>query len=118
MKTRAAAIVISAAALGACQSMAAPAVLASGDAAAVDRLKAALGKAMGRTRIELGPGDPTQTSTVAVLPRPLAPQDNRSLARPTIFRLEIESGVCVLVREDTGARFPAEGVDCKAASSR
>jgi hypothetical protein len=115
MRTCAAAILISAAALGACQAMAAPAVLTSGDAAAVDRLKAALGKAMGRTRIDLGPGDPTQTSMIAVLPLPLIPQDDRSLALPTVFRLEIESGACVLVREDTGARYPAEGVDCKAA---
>jgi hypothetical protein len=116
MRTLVSTVFLSAAMLsGGCQAMAAPAVLTSGDAAAVDRLKAALGKAMGRTRIDLGPGDPTQTSTIAVLPLPLIPQDDRSLALPTIFRLEIENGACVLVREDTGMRYPAEGVDCKAA---
>ena len=101
--------------LGACQAMASPAVLTSGDAASVDRLKAALGKALGRTRIELGPSDPAQSSTISVLPLPPAPQDDRSLAMPTIFRLEIENGACVLVREDSGARYPAGGVACRAA---
>jgi hypothetical protein len=107
--------ILLAAALGACQSMSAPAVLTSGDPAALDRLKAALGKAMGRTRIDLGPGDPTQTSTISILPLQLIPQDDRSLARPTIFRLEIENGACILIREDTGQRYPADGVDCRAA---
>lgn len=114
MKALISSTVVIVAMLGACQSMAAPAVLASNDAASVDRLKAALGKAMGRTRIDLGPGDPAQTSTISVLPLPLAPPDDRSLAVPTIFRLEIQGGACVLVREDNGARYPAEGVDCRA----
>ena len=109
------AILMSAALCGACQAMAAPAVLTSADPAAMDRLKAALGKAMGRTKIELGPGDPTQTSVLSVLPLPPGPQEDRSLAKPTIFRLEIEGQTCILVREDTGARIAADGVDCRAA---
>lgn len=102
-------------ALGACQSMAAPAVLTKADPPAMERLKATLAKAMGRPSIELGPGDPTQNSVISVLPRPLAPQEDRSLAKPTIFRLEIEGGACVLVREDTAARIPLDGVECRAA---
>jgi hypothetical protein len=100
---------------GACQSMAAPAVLTRADPPAMERLKAALAKAMGRTYIELGPGDPTQTSVISVLPLPLAPQEDRSLARPTIFRLEIEGSACILVREETSARIPLDGVECRAA---
>ena len=116
MSVRASIATLMAAALcGACQAMAAPAVLTSSDAASVDRLKVALGKAMGRARIDLGPADPAQPSVIAVLPLPLIPQDNRSLATPTIFRLEIENGACILVREDTGVRYPADGVECKAA---
>jgi hypothetical protein len=95
--------------------MAAPAVLTRADPPAMERLKAALAKAMGRTYIELGPGDPTQTSVISVLPLPLNPLEDRSLARPTLFHLEIEGAVCVLVREDNAARYPLDGVACKAA---
>jgi hypothetical protein len=101
--------------LGACQSMAAPAVLTRADPPAMERLKATLAKAMDRASIELGPGDPSQTSVISVLPRPLSPLEDRSLAKPTIFRLEIEGSACVLVREDNGARIPLDGVECRAA---
>lgn len=117
-----AAILLSAALAGACQStaQAAPAVLTHADDAAMARLKAALAKAMGRSPIELGPGDPTQTSILSVLPLPPGPLEDRSLAKPTIFRLEIEGQTCVLVREGeagaSGARIVAEGVACRAAT--
>jgi hypothetical protein len=103
-------------ALAACKSMAGPvpAVLASNDPATMERLKAALAEATGQARVELGPGDPTQTSTLSVLPRPPGPLEDRSLVTPTIFRLEIEGGDCFVVREDGGARARLEGVDCRA----
>ena len=109
------AIILSATLAGACQSTAqpAPAVLTQADDATLARLKAALAKAMGRSPIELGPGDPTQTPVISVLPLPLSPLEDRSLARPTIIRLEIEGQTCVLVREDNGARTVVEGVSCK-----
>jgi len=113
-----AAILLSALLAGACQSTAAaatPAVLTRADAAAMAHLKAALAKAMGRSPIELGPGDPTQSSVLSVLPLPPGPLEDRSLAKPTIFRLEIEGETCFLVREDTGVRARLEGVDCRAA---
>jgi hypothetical protein len=80
------------------------------------RLKAALANAMGRSQIELGPGDPTQSSVLSVLPLPPGPLEDRSLAKPTIFRLEIEGRACILVREDTGARISLDGVSCRAAA--
>jgi hypothetical protein len=104
---------------GCCQSTpaqaASPAVLTQADAATMERIRAALAKEMGRSVIELGPGDLTQSSTISVLPLPPGPLEDRSLAKPTIFRLEISGGACMLVREDTGARIPLEGVECKAA---
>jgi hypothetical protein len=111
-------IVLSAALTGACQSTAqpAPAVLAHADDATMARLKAALAKEMGRSPIELGPGDPTQSPVISVLPLPPGPLEDRSLAKPTIFRLEIEGQTCILVRDDTGERIVVEGVSCKAAS--
>jgi hypothetical protein len=115
MKSRMLAAILAAAALaGACKS-AAPAVLTESDEAAISRLKAALATAMGRSQIELGPGDPTQSSTISVLPLPPGPLEDRSLARPTIFRLAIEGDDCFVVREDTRERFPLEGVACKPA---
>jgi hypothetical protein len=108
---------------GCCQSTSAqaasPAVLAQADEATMARIKAALAKEMGRSPVELGPGDLTQSSTISVLPLPPGPLEDRSLARPTIFRLEIEGGACVLVREGeagvSGARIPLDGVECRAA---
>src|SRR5262245_48532890 len=101
-------------ALGACQSMAVPAVLTKADPPAMERLKAAPANALGRAPIELGPGDPTQTSLISVLPPPPGPQEDRSLALPTNFRLELEKGACVAVREDNAARYPLDGVECRA----
>ena len=101
---------------GACQtaSAAVPAVLMHADQVSMDRLKSTLAKAVGRSQVELGPGDLTQTSVVSVLPVPPGRLEDRSLAKPTLFRLEIEGGACALVREDTGARIPLAGVECRA----
>jgi hypothetical protein len=115
-----AAVIGFAAFAGCCQSTtaqaASPAVLVRADDATMARIGAALAKEMGRSTIELGPGDPTQTSVISVLPLPPGPLEDRSLAKPTIFRLEIGSGSCVLVREDTGARIKLDGVECRAAA--
>lgn len=113
---RPAALVLLAALLaGACQTAgAAPAVLTHADPGTMSHLKATLATAMGRPKIELGPGDPTQSPVLSVLPPSPGPLEDRTLAKPTIFRLEIEGGTCVLVREDTGARIPLTGIDCRA----
>lgn len=113
---RSAALFLAAALAGACQSASAavPAVLTHADPGSMDRLKATLAKTMGRSHVELGPGDPTQSPVVSVLPPRPGPLEDRSVAKPTIFRLEIEGETCVLVREDTGARIMLKGVDCRA----
>ena len=118
IERRSAALVLAAVLASACQtaSAAVPAVLTHADQVSMDRLKSTLAKAVGRSQVELGPGDLTQTSVVSVLPRPPGPLEDRSLAKPTLFRLEIEGGNCALVREDTGARVPLAGVDCRAAA--
>jgi hypothetical protein len=103
---------------GCCQSTSAqpdgPAVLARADDAAMTRIRTALEKEMGRSPIQLGPGDLTRDPAISVLPLPPGPPEDRSLATPTIFRLEIAGGACVLVREDTGKRIPLAGVACRA----
>lgn len=110
-------LVMSAAVLAGCQSMSGPvpAVLTSADPAAMAGLKAALAAAMGQAHIELGPGDPTQSPTLSVLPRPIGPPDDRSLAMPTIFRLETQGGECFVVRQDNGARTRIDGASCRPA---
>ena len=115
---RSVALLLTAVLAAACQSAAepepAPAVLMHADPGTMIRLRSTLAKAVGRSQVELGPGDPTQSSVLSVLPVPPGPLEDRSLAKPTLFRLEILGGVCALVREDTGARIPLKGVDCRA----
>jgi hypothetical protein len=104
--------------MSACQltSAAVPAVLTRADDQTMTRLRVTLAQAMGRSQVELGPGDPTQTSTLSVLPLPPGPLEDRSLAKPTIFRLEIAGVTCALVREGTSERIALEGIDCRAAA--
>ena len=91
-----------------------PARLASGDDASLVALKAALADATGVRRVELGPGDVTTQSSIAVLPPRPGLQEARSLARPTMFDLVIDGGACRLVRREDGAVFAAPGVRCLA----
>lgn len=93
-----------------------PAVLVKADPAAMDSLRAALAKAVGKASVELGPGDPTQSPEIAVLPRRPGPLEGNSTAMPTMFRLETEDGACFVVREDGGARERVEGVSCRPAA--
>lgn len=101
--------------IGACQSSAAPrpAVLVSGDGEALVRLKKGLAQAIGRARVELGPSDPTRTPELTVLPPPPSAHEDRSLAIPTAFRLEVSGDRCFAVREDTGQRHALRGVACR-----
>ena len=96
---------------GACQSMVGapqPALLMQGDAVAMDRVRAALAKEMGRSPVDLGPSDPTRSSVISVLPVPAGPLNDRDMALPTVFRLESDGKTCALVREGTGARVVLE----------
>lgn len=103
------------AALAGCATSAADqrAVLVRADAASVQALSAGLASAMGRASVQLGPGDLTRMSQVAVLPPPLGPLETRSLAAPTVFTLTLRGRACVAIREDTGAAYPLPGVRCR-----
>ncbi len=103
---------------GACQSSsqtAMPAVLSSGDAETLAQVKAVLSDALGRARINFGAGDPTQQPQISVLPPPITPPEQRSLARPEIFDLVLIGELCYAVRRTTGDRFVLEGVSCQPA---
>ena len=69
---------------------------------------------MGRAQIELGAGDPTQDPTIAVLPPPLGPGEDRSTATPVYFDIILKDGECAVIRRDTGEEFPLDGVPCSA----
>lgn len=93
-----------------------PALLMQGDGAGLERLKAALAKEMGRASVDIGPSDPTRSSTISVLPVPGGPLNDRDMALPTLFRLESDGRACALVREETGRRIALDGVACRAGS--
>lgn len=100
--------------LSACQTLA-----AGGGAAVVDLTDArtraqvaeALGKAVGRAHVELGPSDGT---VVTVLPPPIGPYETNSPAMPIRFDIEKRGDTCVAVRHDTGKAIALPGVSCRA----
>ena len=109
-------IAIAIAAMG-CQTRAepSPAVLVNADDETMVLLHGVLADAMGQAQVELGPSDPTQDATVAVLPPPLGPGEDRSTVTPTYFDLMMdEGGACMVVRRDTGETFPLNGASCRA----
>ncbi|MCK5750666.1 MAG: hypothetical protein KAH44_30885 [Oricola sp.] len=89
------------------------AVLQSGDAETMAKVKTVLAVAMGRTDIEFGAGDPTETPAISVLPRRPSSYEDRSPATPTLFDLTLSKGVCYATRRDTGEAFALEGVACR-----
>lgn len=102
-------------AAAACQSHgtpSGPAFLASDDADNMTALQAGLAAAMGRASVELGAGDPLSTGAVAVLPPPVTSPEDRSLAMPVMFDLEMRDGECVAVRRDSGSVHDLPGVQC------
>jgi hypothetical protein len=103
-------------ALAACQSAepARYAVLERADEASIAQIKSALAAMMGTATIALGPSDPTQSSNISVLPRPLGPHDDRSTALPTQFDLMLRGTDCILVRRGTHDERALPGVACRA----
>lgn len=102
--------------LSACQSttpQSAPAVLASADSQTMDTVKSVLVDAMGVAQVELGPGDPTKMSTIAVLPPRLGPHEDRSTAKPALFDIVLKGSACFVVRRSTGVEYELTGVSCR-----
>jgi len=89
------------------------AALATVDPQTVSALKSALGEALGRARIELGPiGEGGRT--VTVLPPPPGPYEDRSQAMPVVFDLFIADGRCYARRRGAADRDIAlAGVACR-----
>jgi len=105
--------------LAACQTTGAPqpASLTQATPQAIDALKSVLAEAMGRTRIDLGPGDLTRETVVTVLPLPIGPHEGNSVSMPTRFDVLIDGRGCYLRREGSDALLELRGVSCRAAAA-
>ena len=102
-------------ALSACQTTAGS-VRASvdlGDPATRQALESALGRAVGRARVEFGPSQSEITSSVAVLPPPPGPHETHAMVFPVIFDIVRENGVCVAIRRDTKEAYDLPGITCR-----
>ncbi len=101
--------------LSACQSTDAKtyAVLVSADDQTMTALKSVLASALGQASVEIGPGDLTKTSVVAVLPPRLAQQEDRSVVQPDLFDLMINGAKCIVVRRQTGEEYDLRDVSCR-----
>lgn len=102
--------------LGGCQTndSAIAAALDSTDDQTMAMLTSVLAGAMGVASVEIGPGDLTKTSTIAVLPPRLSPLEDRSVVKPTLFDIMLEGGRCYVVRRETGDEYDLDGVSCHA----
>ncbi|WP_140985299.1 hypothetical protein [Asticcacaulis tiandongensis] len=87
----------------ACQSVAADqAAWLTPKADSLNDLKTALSQMMQTRHIDLGPSDPTQSTSLTVLPPPVSQHETRSAALPVRFDLILRDGKCYVVRHDTG----------------
>lgn len=93
-------------------AMTGPARIEPLDEANLSALRAALGEALGRARVELGPENLAASSSVSVLPPPPGPLETHSLARPAVFDLVLEDGVCLAIARESGERVRLTGVGC------
>lgn len=102
--------------LCACQTSgsATDAVLETADEQSMSVLKSTLAGAMGQAQIELGPDDPTTSSTISVLPPRPSPSEDRSTITPTIFDIKLIGSDCYVVRRETNERYALRDVSCRA----
>lgn len=102
-------------ALSACQTTAASrkASIDLGDPATRQAVESALGRAVGRARITLGPSQSDVTSSVTVLPPPPGPHETHAMALPVTFDIVSEDGHCLAIRRDTKEAYDLPGVTCR-----
>ncbi len=105
--------------LSACQTVAGSrsATVNLDDPATHAAVEAALARAVGRARVELGPPRSGTTSTVTVLPPPPGPHETHAMALPVTFDIVSEDGPeddrhCVAIRRDTKDAYDMPGVEC------
>ena len=92
-----------------------PAVLESADEQTLSELTTVLGRALNRGNIKLGAGDPSEEPVLAILPPPLSPEETASLAKPMIYDIILDEGVCVAVQREGGDRIELTGISCRPA---
>lgn len=115
MRHRLAVFLIVALGLSACQTVAGRqvATVDLDDPASRQALENALGRAVGRARVELGRSQSANASSVSVLPPRLGPYETHSMALPITFDIVSEDGRCLAVRRDTKDVYDLPGVTCR-----
>ena len=88
------------------------AVLTDTSDATMSKLKTALGKAIGRANIELGPGNLTENGIISVLPPRLSPLEGKSPAMPTLFDLMLSEDGCFARNRSTGEDVALDDIAC------
>ena len=109
-------VVLSANCTTADDSDSSPAKLADADPETMAMVKETLAGAVSRARIEIGPFDPLQDTSIAVLPPPLSPSETMSPARPMMFDITLFDDKCYLVARESGERYFLRGVECRRVS--
>ncbi|WOI54358.1 hypothetical protein [Parvularcula sp. LCG005] len=101
----------------ACQSTAAGPAVFENEKATEDAL-VILREALGRNTLELGTPLPTDEPVLVVLPPPPSPLNDRSVARPDVYDIVLDAGVCTLRPRQDGAPIDLDGVACRLVSAR
>lgn len=101
--------------LSACQTVAGSrsATVDLGDPDTRQAVEAALARAMGRARVELGPSQSDTTSSITVLPPPPGQYEAHSMAMPVQFDIVSENGHCLAIRRDTKEVHDLPDVTCR-----
>ncbi|MEL7481087.1 MAG: hypothetical protein AAGJ29_05970 [Pseudomonadota bacterium] len=92
-----------------------PARLVLAEQVEVEKLKSALGDALGRAAIHLGPDDLSTSTQITVLPPRLTDFETRSPAKPIIFDVFIEDGRCFAIRRQSEDRVLFPDLTCEPA---
>ncbi len=112
MTIRARIVMLLLAALAACDTSPAPAVLTDASPETMTRLRAALAAALGRSSVTLGAGDVTAVPEVSVLPPAVTPLEGNSAAMPIVFDILLQNGDCYVRRRGTEELVPLTDVTC------
>jgi hypothetical protein len=90
-----------------------PAVLADASPETMAAVKAALAGHLGQSRIEIGAGDPTRESVIAILPPRPNELEGNSVAMPVMFDILTDGKACFLRTRADSEMILLDGVACQ-----
>lgn len=104
-------------ALAACQAEPKPAVLEDMSPETMAVVTGVLAGAVGRARIEIGPGDLTADPAISVLPPPAGPLEGNNPALPSLFDIVLMDGDCYVMAREGGEMYLLADVQCRSISA-